>query len=116
MKTANQIRELLPAIIIIIACYLRLLIEAWGLGATLPSAVGNELAPKGARTFLSAQQWLDLILKFPSSASMSAIPKYECEDECGFWHSFRTTPGQEGDYKDHILPYHSAFVPYHDHT
>jgi len=46
---------------------------------------------------------------------MSAIPKFECEDTGGFWHSFRTSGRQGGDYKDHILSDNEAFVPDNDH-
>ena len=115
MKTANQIGGLLPVVIIITTCSLMVWIVAFGSGATLPAAVGKEPAPKGARTFWSARHFTEIFSKFPSSASRSAFPKEECEAECGFWHSFRTSGRQEGDYKDHVLPDHNAFVPDHDH-
>ena|SRR3990172_9381174 len=115
MKTANQTWALLPAIIIITACYLRILTVAFGSSAMSNPASWQEMAPKGARTFLSAHHLVEIFSKFPSSAAMSAFQKYECKAECAWGHSFRTIGRQEGDYPDHILPDLDALVPYPDH-
>ena len=115
MKTATKILKLLPAIVIITACYLRAFPLALGAGAALPAALGKALAPKEARIFLPAHHSIEIFSKFPSSAFMSAIPNFECEDTCGFWHSFRIRGCQGGDYNDHILSDNEAFVPDNDH-
>jgi len=115
MKTARKILKLVPAIVIITACYLRTFPLAISSGAALPAALGTALAPKEARIFLPAHHSIEIFSKFPSSAAMSAIPNYDCEAESGFWHSFRLSGRQGGDYKDHILSDNEAFVPYNDH-
>ena len=115
MKKTRKILELLLASLVITFCYLRVFLSAIASLAALPSTLWNELALKAARTFLSAHNALDLFSKFPSSAAMSAFPNYECEDTCGFWHSFRIRGCQGGDYKDHILSDHEALVPDNDH-
>ena len=115
MKTATKILKLLPAIVIITACYLRVFPLAISLGAALPAALGTALAPKGARIFLPAHHSIEIFSKFPSSDVMSALPNFECEAESGFWHSCRISGRQGGDYNDHILSDNKAFVHYNDH-
>ena len=112
MKTANQIRALLPAVMVITIGYLTA-ISAASDSTPAPDSV---LFLNVAQTFRSARHCIEIFSKFPSSASLSAIPNFECEDTCGFWHSFRIRGCQGGDYNDHILSDNDALVPDNDHV
>ena len=112
MKTANQIGELLLAVMVITIGYL----TAFSAAADSTPAPHPALLLQMAPTFLSAHQWLEIFSKFSSSASLSAIPNFECEAESGFWHSFRTNGRQGGDYPDHFLSDNDALVPDNDHV
>ena len=112
MKTARKILELLSAVMAITIGYL----TAFPAAADSPPAPPPALFLQAARTFRSARQFIEIFSKFPSSASMSAIAKAECEDTCGFWHSCQPSGRQGGDYPDHILSDNNAFVHYNDYV
>ena len=112
---ANHTGKLLLAIMVITFCYLMVIYAASASIPALQPALGEGDKPPGAPILLSTRQVFEIFSKFPSSASMSAIAKVECEDTCGFWHSFRLSGRQGGDYKDHILSDNEALVPYNDH-
>ena len=111
MKTARKIRELLWAVMAITLGYL----TAFPAAADSTPASHPALFLQAAPNFRHARHFIEIFSKLPSSAEMGAIQNYECEAEGGFWHSFRIRGCQGGDYNDHILSDHEAFVPDNDH-